>query len=156
MAHIFLCCIITTRKKQKKKKRRVRGTREFFVVAAADHGSARTARARAREGKQMWCDEGSGTAKIMGYVASRVVRFLVHEGWKDKPARIKIAEIDVERDGCTQMLGTYKSVCHKCMSIHANEVLVQRETRNRQWIIETMENTHREKKGDKRLYEKRK
>ncbi len=34
------------------------------------------------------CDEGSGAAKIMGCVAARVVRFLVHAEWKDKVVRI--------------------------------------------------------------------
>ena len=34
----------------------------------------------------------------MGDVASRVVRFLVHEGWKDKLARINTVEKDVERN----------------------------------------------------------
>jgi hypothetical protein len=51
----------------------------IFAAAVAER-----ARARAREGKQMWCDEGDGAAKIIGCVASRVVRLLVHVGWKDK------------------------------------------------------------------------
>lgn len=33
----------------------------------------------------------TGTGKIMGRVAARVVRFLVHAGWKDKLMRISIA-----------------------------------------------------------------
>ncbi len=40
--------------------------------------------ARAREGKQMLCDEGGGAAEIIGCVASRVVRLLVHADLKDK------------------------------------------------------------------------
>jgi len=46
-------------------------------------------RSRVRErAKGNRCDEGSGAAKIMGCVAARVVRFLVHAEWKDKVVRI--------------------------------------------------------------------
>ena len=81
----------------------------------------------------------------MGDVASRVVRFLVHEGWKDKLARINIVEIAVERNGCTQMVETYKSVCHKRISTHANEELVQKHKKTSHRVTETRENTLREK-----------
>lgn len=59
--------------------------------------------ASAREGKQMWCDEGGGgrgaaaaTAKIIECVASRVVRLLVHADSKDK-AIVYYHSIDVEK-----------------------------------------------------------
>jgi hypothetical protein len=56
------------------------GNERIFAAAAA----AVAERARAREGKQMWCDEGGGTAKIIDCAASRVARLLVHMDLKDE------------------------------------------------------------------------
>ncbi len=52
---------------------------ERIFTAAVDE----RARARARANGNR-CDEGDSAAKIIGCVASRVVRLLLHVGWKDK------------------------------------------------------------------------
>jgi len=71
--------------------------------------------ARAHEGKQMWCDEGGGAAKIIGCIASRVVRLLVHVDSKDKLYCIYYRYIDVKRDEYTYIVKTHKSGYYLCI-----------------------------------------
>lgn len=74
MAHIF--CASSLRRERRRRRRRKRDVyveRENFLSSLQPTMPVRASeRARAKGNR---CDEGSGTAKIMGDVASRVGRF---------------------------------------------------------------------------------
>ena len=83
------------------------GTREFLPAMPPPLPTTRASE-RAKGNR---CDEGSGAAKIMGCVASRVVRFFaVRRGWKDKLVRIITVKMSKEIDVLTWLRATNLSI----------------------------------------------